>query len=45
MNFDLQSKDLNTYFVTNFDPLVPLLKEAEEVQHGQGGAEPRGAVD
>ena len=28
MNFNLQSKDLDTYFVTNFDPLVSLLKLA-----------------
>ena len=26
MNFDLQTKDLDTYFATNFDPLVSLLK-------------------
>ena len=26
MNFNLQSKDLDPYFATNFDPLVSLLK-------------------
>ena len=36
MNFNLQSKDLDPYFATNFDPLVSLLKCAAGKTVGAG---------